>query len=514
MLTRRLFIERLAAVGGASLAYEGMTGLGLLDAAQATPFALRGDGKGITVAVIGSGLAGMTVAYELGKLGYACQILEARPRPGGRAHTIRRGTVSEEDGPQQVCTYDAGQYFNCGAMRIAYHHSTTLAYCRELGVPVETFALLSEAAYIYQTKQPGLKNRRVRQREVHTDLNGYVSELLTKAVSSHAVDEVLSQEDRERLIAYLQTKGALVEGRYRGGQLRGPDPEPNPDGSNRYTPLPLSELLGSRAGFYLDPGFQYQQTMLQVVDGTSRLPETLASRLKEKIKYESPVQTIRQTADGVSVGYTDKSGKPQVLNADYCVCALPLTVLAKMDTDFSEARKKIFTETSYSAAGKMGIQFKRRFWEEDDQIFGGASKTDMDIAQIIYPSSGYLTRKGVCVGYYLLGQSGRPIGDKPPDQRLAIALEQGSKIHPQYKTEFDTAFSVAWHRVKWSYGSWSNLAAANRRILNEPEGRLFLAGDHMNMNAWMQGAFESARQTATQIHARAAKEKAPAARKE
>jgi monoamine oxidase len=507
MLTRRLFIERLAAVGGASLAYEGMTGLGLLEAAQATPFALRGDGKGIKVAIIGSGLAGMTVAYELGKLGYACQILEARPRPGGRAHTIRRGTVSEEDGPQQVCTYDPGQYFNCGAMRIAYHHSTTLAYCRELAVPVETFALLSEAAYIYQTKQPGLKDRRVRQREVHTDLDGYVSELLTKAVSSHAVDDVLSQEDRERLIAYLQTKGALVEGRYRGGQLRGPDPERNPDGSNRYTPLPLSELLGSRAGFYLDPGFQYQQTMLQVADGTSRLPEALANRLKDKIKYESPVQTIRHTANGVAVGYTDKSGKAQLLNADYCVCALPLTVLAKMDTDFSEARKKIFTETSYSAAGKMGIQFKRRFWEEDDQIFGGASKTDMDIAQIIYPSSGYLTRKGVCVGYYLQGQSGRPIGDKTPDQRLAIALEQGSKIHPQYQAEFDSAFSVAWHRVKWSYGSWSNLAAANRRVLNEPEGRLFLAGDHMNMNAWMQGAFESARQTATQIHARAAKEK-------
>lgn len=510
MLTRRLFIERLAAVGGASLAYEGMTGLGLLEAAQSAPFSLRGDGKGIKVAILGSGLAGMTAAYELGKLGYACQILEARPRPGGRAHTIRRGTASEEEGVQQVCNFDAGQYFNCGAMRIAYHHTTTLSYCRELGVPVETFALLSEAAYIYQAKQPGLKDRRVRQREVHTDLDGYVSELLTKAVSGHAVDDVLSVEDRERLIAYLQAKGALVEGRYHGGQLRGPDQDRNADGSARYTPLPLTELLGSRAGFYLDPGFQYQQTMMQVVDGTSRLPEALASRLKEKIKYESPVQSIRQTANGVTIGYTDKAGKAQSLTADYCVCALPLTVLAKMDTDFSEERKKIFAATSYSAAGKMGIQFKRRFWEEDDQIFGGASKTDMDIAQIIYPSSGYLTKKGVVVGYYLQGQSGRPIGDKTPEERIAIALDQGSKIHPQYRDEFDNAFAVAWHRVKWNYGSWSNLAAQNRRILNEPEGRVFLAGDHLNMNAWMQGAFESARQVATEIHARAGKEKVTA----
>ena len=512
MLTRRNFIERLAAAGGASLAYEGMVGIGLLEAAQSAPFELRGNGKGVKVATIGGGLAGMTVAHELGKLGYACSILEARPRPGGRAHTIRRGTVSEEDGPQQVSNFDAGQYFNCGAMRVAYHHSTTLAYCRELGVPVETFALLSEAAYIYQTKTPGLKERRVRQREVHTDIDGYVSELLTKAVNGHAVDEVLTPEDRERLIAYLQQKGALVEGRYRGAQLRGPDSERNPDGSARYTPLALTELLGSRAGYYLDPGFQYQQTMLQIVDGTSRLPEALAARLKDKIKYEAAVQTIRHTADGVTLGYTDKSGKAQQLTADYCVCALPLTMLAKMDTDFSEERKKIFAGTSYSAAGKMGIQFKRRFWEEDDQIFGGASKTDMEIAQVIYPSSGYLTRKGVVVGYYLQGQAGRPIGDKTPQERIDLALEQGSKIHPQYRAEFDNAFSVAWHRVKWSYGSWSNLAAANRRILLEPEGRLYVAGDHMNMNAWMQGAFESARQVATQIHARAAKEKSTLAR--
>lgn len=511
MLTRRLFIERLAAVGGASLAYEGMTGLGLLEAAQATPFALRGDGKGIKVAIIGAGLSGMTIAYELGKLGYACQILEARSRPGGRAHTIRRGTVSEEDGPQQTCAYDAGQYFNCGAMRIAYHHSTTLAYCRELGVPVETFALLSEAAFIYQTKATGLKDRRVRQREVHTDLDGYTSELLSKAVSAHALDDALSADDRARLLEYLQRKGALIEGRYRGGQLRGPDPTPNPDGSNRYTPLPMSELLGSRSGAYLDPGFQYQQTMLQVVDGTSRLPEALAARLKDKIKYDAAVQSIRQAAGGVTVGYTDKSGKAQTLAADYLVCAMPLTMLAKLDTDFSEERKKIFASTSYSAAGKMGLQFKRRFWEEDDQIFGGSSKTDMDITQIVYPSSGYLTKKGVLVGYYLQGQSGRPIGDKTPAERLELALEQGAKIHPQYPAEFENAFSVAWHRVKWNYGAWSNLAAANRRVLAEPEGRAYFAGDHMNMNAWMQGAFESARITASDIHTRAGKERSASA---
>ena len=141
MLTRRNFIERAALAGGASLAYETMTGLGLLaaPATQGPSFDLQGNGAGVKVIILGAGIAGMTTAYELGKLGYNCQVLEARERPGGRAHTIRRGTVSEEDGPTQTCAFDEGQYFNCGAMRIAYHHSTTLAYCRELQVPVERF---------------------------------------------------------------------------------------------------------------------------------------------------------------------------------------------------------------------------------------------------------------------------------------------------------------------------------------------------------------------------------------
>ena len=155
MLTRRHFIERVAAVGGVSFAYDALTGLGLLAAPQQTPFSLSGDVKGVRVAIIGGGLAGLTVAYELGKRGYGCTVLEARNRPGGRVHTIRRGTVSEEDGPTQTCAFDEGLYFNSGAMRIAHHHTTTLHYCRELNVPLEVFAASTDSQWIYQTRAAG-----------------------------------------------------------------------------------------------------------------------------------------------------------------------------------------------------------------------------------------------------------------------------------------------------------------------------------------------------------------------
>ena len=102
--------------------------------------------------VLGGGLTGFTIAYELGKAGYDCRVLEARARPGGRVFTVRRGTVSEEEGSTQTAAFDDGLYFNAGPMRISHHHHTTLEYCRELQVPVEVFVADSESAYVYQTR--------------------------------------------------------------------------------------------------------------------------------------------------------------------------------------------------------------------------------------------------------------------------------------------------------------------------------------------------------------------------
>ncbi len=506
MLTRRHFIERIAATGGVSLAYESMHGLGLLAASESVPFALSGRVNGVRVAVAGGGLAGLTVAYELEKLGYSCHVLEARSRPGGRVVTVRRGMVSEEEGATQTCTFDEGQYFNPGPMRIAFHHETTLAYCRELGVPIEVFAVNGDNAFYYPTKGTGLTNRRVRMREVRADIDGYVSELLSKAVSQDGLDDVVSKDDRQRLLDYLRGKGRLTaQGKYVGNpQMRGPGDTTAAGNADPATPFALSDLLGSRMLNQVDLTYEYQPTMFQVVGGMDHLPRALAAKLKGSITYNAAVREIRQTEQGATVSYADKNGTVRKIEADFVVCALPLPLLNELDTDFTPEFKKLIASVPYAAAGKIGLQFKRRFWEEDDQIFGGATKTDLDITQIVYPSTGYLGKKGTLVGYYLQGQSGRPIGETTPAERLALALEQGGRIHPQYAAEFETGFSVAWHKVRWNKGSWSSTPAATKAKLKEPQGRVYLAGDHLDLNAWMQGAFESARHVATAIHARAA----------
>jgi monoamine oxidase len=498
-LTRRDFLTRAAAAGGASLVYEAMTGLGLLAAPAQTRFELSGRVSNVRVLVLGGGLAGMTVAYELGKVGYDCRVLEARARPGGRVFTVRRGTVSEEEGSSQTATFDDGLYFNAGPMRISHHHHTTLAYCKELQVPVEVFVADSEAAYL-STRSAALSGRRIRLREARADFDGYVAELLSKSLSQTQLDQPLTTEDRDRLLAYLRRLGALDQQRtYRGSPRRS-------GYEQRSEPIPLRDLLGANFDFSVGIDWDSQPTMMQVVGGMDRLPAALATRLGNRMVYRAAVREIRQNERGVWAIYTGADGQPKRVDADYCVTTIPLPVLKDIQKDLSPPVQSAIASSTYDSAGKIGLQFKRRFWEEDDEIYGGRSwTTDHEIGQIIYPSHGFNGRKGVLVGFYL--DFKRTIRDRPPAERQRLALEQGARVHPQYATEFETAFSVSWPRVPWNRGSWraeTGAALAALAPLQQPDGRVHFAGDYMtNESSWMNGAFESGRHTAMALHARA-----------
>ena len=84
--TRRDFLRQVAQAGGYRATYLTMQAMGLVGtAALAEPLALEtGTRHGTKVVVLGAGVAGLSAAYELGKAGYDCTVLEARDRVGGR----------------------------------------------------------------------------------------------------------------------------------------------------------------------------------------------------------------------------------------------------------------------------------------------------------------------------------------------------------------------------------------------------------------------------------------------
>lgn len=202
-----------------------MQALDLLEkpaAAQNGPFRLQPRGKRKRIIILGAGLAGMASAYELGKVVYDCTILEARSRTGGRCWTLRGGDkFTDTEGQTQTVQFDRGLYFNPGPARIPYHH-VTIDYCKELGVPLEVIVNLSRQQYYYYENAASLSGRKVHAREAVTDIRGYISELLAKAINQNALNQNLTTEDKEKMVEFLRTYGGLnPDLLYKGSSRRG-----------------------------------------------------------------------------------------------------------------------------------------------------------------------------------------------------------------------------------------------------------------------------------------------------
>ncbi len=171
--TRRDFLRQVGSIGGYRATYLTMQALGLLStAAVAEPLTLqKGENHGTKVAILGAGVAGLSVAYELGKAGYDCIVLEARDRVGGRNWSIRRGTRLEmNDGTRQICEFDAEMYWNAGPARMPSAHQAVLSYCKELGVALEIEINTSRGARLYNPAANG--GKAIEMRQAHNDARG------------------------------------------------------------------------------------------------------------------------------------------------------------------------------------------------------------------------------------------------------------------------------------------------------------------------------------------------------
>lgn len=511
-LTRRDFLSKTSLLAGAT--YPAMMALGLLKAAPAHAFKLEGNVKGKKVLILGAGLAGLASAYELSKLGYDCTILEARTRTGGRCWSVKNGSVHSEEGrPSVRANFDDGLYFNAGPSRIPHNHELTLHYCKELGVPIQVYNNVNESTYFFAEGKGPLSNRKVRSREIHNDIRGYMAEMLAKTMDNQ-LDAKFTKEDGQKIIEYLMAEGGLDPDKlYKASARRGYTTSPGA-GNQAGKVAEAHQLADIISSGLMDPDFynvaeytyELQMTMFQAVGGMDQIARAFEKKIAPMLKLGSEVTEITNLAEGVKVVYKDATGNHE-LAADFCICTLPLPVLSNVKNNFSSDVNRAIDFIGYNKTGKIGLQFKRRFWEEDEHIYGGITHTNNDLTQIFYPSNDYLQQKGILIGYYNFNEKAAKVGELSYAEREQLALSKGRLIHPQYDSTFEKSFSVSWHQTTFNMGGWAVYSSETRNnvypSLIKPDGHVYFAGEHVtHLNAWMAGALESARSTVTAIHNR------------
>ena len=505
-ITRRHVLQSFAALGGSSLVMGAMDAWGLMGASGAQRPALQGRGSGTRVIVLGAGMSGLTVGYELGKLGYDYRVLEARDWVGGLCWTVKGGAShTEVDGERQVCEFDDGLYLNGGAWRLPNADTGVIGYCEELGVPLQIFVDATDANYFYEENPElgPLSGTKVRLREVKADLWGSTSELLAKAMDQGQIDAPLSTEDKERLVSFLARAGYLdtEDHVYRPPTSRG--------SQDRHD---LSALL--QTGFGARVRSLYAGTggpapVFQPVGGMMEIPLAFQRVMGDRITLDAEVRSVRQTADAVRVVYRNtRTGEEQEEIADYCVSCLPMSILQRLEVNLSPEMAQAVDDTGHSTAAKMGLQMRRRFWEQDDGIFGGHLwSRSLQLGEFSYPSNDYFSKKGVLLGFY--GNGGiADLRDTPVAARVEHVLTQSSKVHPQMRQEFESAYAVWWEKIPYSLGAYGRSPGQSLLAqLSKPDGRIYIGCAGASQRpAWIEGGVQAAWRTVELLHERAMRE--------
>jgi monoamine oxidase len=525
-VTRRSLLSGMAKLGGAGAVYETLAVWDFLRPPQALAASLalpRESGKGKTVAILGAGVSGLCAAYELDRAGYDCVILEPQRRAGGRSLTLRRGDVFQEmNQPAQTCTFDEGLYLNAGPGRIPHHHVNVIDYCRRFGVALQPYIFASRANLVHSSTLGN--GRTVPVRDVLYGLQGHVAELLDKCTRKPALDMPVSGEDLEKLQEMLVQFGDLTSTprgysyQNQSGRAGLESPAGVATPAKPISPMKLEEILRSRVWddwIFRDADIYWQTSLLEPVGGMDqfwkgfiRQPLTRqAGTINGLIRYGAKATEIEVATDNVSVRYDD-NGSARTLVADYCVCTIPFPVFARLKTNLPAAYMTAAANTPAQAAGKVGWQAER-FWETEAQIYGGISWTTDTIDQIWYPSSGYLSAKGTLTGGYMRGASAIAFNKKSVAERLAIAREQGERLHPGYAKYVEHGVAIGWENMEHQLGGWVNEEdpnfGANSKILAAPQGRFHMAGDQLTfVSGWQEGAVLAAHHAVTGIdrHAR------------
>ncbi len=445
------------------------------------------------VLILGAGIAGLVAAYELLQAGHTPIILEAQNRLGGRILTLR-------------APFAEGLHAEAGAMRIPQTHDLTLHYCQHFGLKLYPFTMGNPNAYLY------LNGRKLRAAQYRAGPELLAHELddhergqtvqkmwnealrefvtLVAAQGDTAWDDIVKQYDdystREFLEARKWSEGAIEL----FGLLENQEANMN---------FAFVELLREEIG-------AYYTNLMQIEGGTDRLPYAFYPSLAPYLRLGAQVVALDQDETAVTAHFKTLAGRFSE-TADYMICALPFAVLRHLEIlkPFTHAKQKAVRQLHYDASTKIFIQCRKRFWETDENIFGGGTVTDLAIRNLYYPEHGRETGRGVLLASYTWADDAERWASLPPRERLEQAIENIAQVHPQIVTEYESGASWSWHDDPHAGGAFAMFEPGQQTRLYadiiRPEGRIHFAGEHASLaHAWIQGAIESGLRAAHEIN--------------
>jgi monoamine oxidase len=489
--TRKEFLRKASAVGAAAAGTAAFGRWLPVANAATTP----------RIAVVGAGLAGLTVAYRLKQAGYTAQVYEASDRVGGRCYTLRRA----DDGS----LWADGQISEHGGELIDQGHTAMRQLAQELGLNLTN--LLS--AEVNGTEQVSYFDGERYTYEEATDDIKQIWQKLHSDVSAASYPTLwnLSTErgrelDHMSIVDYIQETvpggmrsklGQLLDVAYTieyGGE------------SSVQSSLNLLYLLA-----YSGQGqfrvFGPSNEKYHVIGGNDQVPARLEARLAQgQVQRNTELVAIAKNGAGFDL-WLSSGGSTVKRTFDKVVLALPFSIL-RSSVDYSGAEFDPLKVTAIEEMGmgtnsKLHVQFTDRHWVPLGS--NGETYSDRGYQNTWEVSRGQTGKSGLLVDY-TGGKIGASFGSGTPADRARKFLGQIEPLLPGITNKWNgKAYIDFWTAYPWTKGSYSFWKVGQYTQFAGMEyarqGNCHFCGEHTSIDfqGYLNGAVETGVRAAADI---------------
>ena len=435
------------------------------------------------VVIGGAGIAGLCCAYELTRRGHEVTVLEASGRAGGHVKTVR------DELPD-------GLYVDAGAEQFTKPgYELYWGYVREFNLPYmqdhrREHMMRRIGDRLYSEEQLsdkkvlagfGLNQREIDYLSQHAwwELSGLY---LDKYADSFA-DEYkpfgvgLDNLDDVTLANLLEQNGASGAAiQFAGG------------GSSALQAVWHAAILKRRGV----PSWPTQ--VFRLIGGNSRLPETFAAKLGDRVKLGCPITGIRHGESGVTVEYREFRESKEI-SADYLVCCMSAVMLRQIPIKpaFPDNKRWAVGNVPYYSATRPVFQSRTKFWREQ----GRSINIEFSRPELEHVWS---------MGDDVETQRGLVVGTAHPGVKADSALAAFREVYPESRDTIEHAMVIDWSRDPWCMAceTTSYKPGELRKFwpaLVEPHGKIHFAGAYCdNLNWGQEAATRSANRVAKAIH--------------